>query len=132
MPRAQWPLSHGRPVIEIQLTDAAGQPITRRLLADTGAGAARGVFDLVLPESDCRRGGGGFAVRSVSLSGAYAGTYTAYLLRVHLPALGFHQGVVAIAAPSIVPGLDGIAAFRFLNRFTYGNLGDPARFGLET
>jgi hypothetical protein len=26
---------------------------------------------------------------------------------------------------------DGIACFRFLNRFTYGNFGDPNQFGLE-
>jgi hypothetical protein len=26
---------------------------------------------------------------------------------------------------------DGIACFRFLNRFTYGNFGDPGQFGLE-
>jgi hypothetical protein len=28
--------------------------------------------------------------------------------------------------------LQGIACFRFLNRFTYGNFGDADLFGLET
>ena len=29
------------------------------------------------------------------------------------------------------PGFDGIACFGFVNRFTYGNFGDPSQFGLE-
>ena len=131
MPRVAWPLSRGRPVVEIQLTSRAGQPETRRLLADTGAGRAGGLFDLILLERDCLQCGG-FAVRTVSLGGTYSGRYTAYLIRVHLPALRFQAGLVAIGVPSVAPGLDGIAGFRFLNRFTYGNFGDPARFGLET
>ncbi|HUY31727.1 MAG TPA: hypothetical protein VMV69_03030 [Pirellulales bacterium] len=28
-------------------------------------------------------------------------------------------------------GFDGVACFGFLNRFTYGNFGDPHQFGLE-
>jgi len=30
------------------------------------------------------------------------------------------------------PGFDGTACFGFLNRFTYGNFGDPGQFGLES
>ena len=33
-----------------------------------------------------------------------------------------------MAAP---PGFEGIASFRFLDRFTFGNFGDPGQFGLE-
>ena len=36
-----------------------------------------------------------------------------------------------VAVPSVPRWFDGIACFSFLNRFTYGNFGDPARFGLE-
>ena len=131
MPRATWPLSRGQPVIEVQLTSSAGQQETRRLLADTGAGRARGLFDLILVERDCLQCGG-FAVRTVLLDGAYSGRFTAYLIRVQLPALRFQAGLVAIGIPTVTPGLDGIAGFRLLNRITYGNFGDPARFGLET
>ena len=39
MPRVEWPLRHGRPTIEVVLTQAAnGQPLCRHLLADTAAG----------------------------------------------------------------------------------------------
>jgi hypothetical protein len=34
--------------------------------------------------------------------------------------------------PANPQGFEGIAGFRFLNRFTYGNFGNPAEFGLET
>ena len=37
--------------------------------------------------------------------------------------------VVGIERPPL--DFDGIAGFRFLNRFTYGNLGHPDQFGLE-
>ena len=44
MPRAQWPLLHGRPIVQIVLTLAqGGMKVTRNLLADTGAGDARSV-----------------------------------------------------------------------------------------
>jgi hypothetical protein len=33
--------------------------------------------------------------------------------------------------PAYPVGFGGIACFRFLNRFTYGNFGDPNQFGLE-
>jgi hypothetical protein len=52
-------------------------------------------------------------------------------LRVRIPTLGFDQEVRAAGVPSIPAGFDGIACFAFLDRFTYGNFGDPDQFGLE-
>ena len=39
---------------------------------------------------------------------------------------------VSLVLPGVPRGLDGLACFRFLNRFSYGNFGDPGQFGLET
>ena len=36
------------------------------------------------------------------------------------------------AGTKMLVHLDGIAGFRFLNRFTFGNFGNPSEFGLET
>lgn len=54
-----------------------------------------------------------------------------YLIRVQVPRLGFDRNVRVVGVPSLPAGFDGIACFRFLNRFTYGNFGDPSQFGLE-
>ena len=52
MPRAQWALFQERPTIEVVLTLAqGGQKMTRRLLADTGAGNARARFEMLLDET---------------------------------------------------------------------------------
>jgi hypothetical protein len=100
-------------------------------MADTGAGTAASMFDFLLEESDCLRAGG-VLTRQVSLGRAYVGSYPVYGLRVRIPALGFDQGV-SVGGVSTVPlGLDGLACFRFLNRFSYGNFGDPSQFSLET
>jgi len=32
---------------------------------------------------------------------------------------------------ALPPGFNGLACFGFVNRFTYGNFGDPSQFGLE-
>src|SRR5437879_3109927 len=48
------------------------------------------------------------------------------------PALGFAKYLRVVGVLSVPPGLDGIACFSFLNRFHYGNFGDPGLFGLET
>jgi hypothetical protein len=42
--------------------------------------------------------------------------------------------LIALAVPDALlpPGLDGLAGFRFLNTFNYGNFGDPDQFCLET
>ena len=103
----------------------------RRLIADTGAGKAQSGFELLLHENDCQICG---VMRSVpiTLAGAYTGTFPVYMVRIQIAALGFDRYLHAAAVPSCPAGFDGIAGFRFLNRFTYGNWGDPRRFGLET
>jgi hypothetical protein len=104
--------------------------LLRTLLADTGAGSQHVKFELILLEGDCL-----LCIKTpswaVSLRGSYAGSFPTYLLPIRLPTLGFGQDVRTVAVRSVPPGFDGIACFRFLNRFTYGNFGDPGQFGLE-
>jgi hypothetical protein len=107
-----------------------GQPYPRTLLADTGAGSRTSRAELILDEDDCLLCGGAPDVR-VRLRGAYAGSFPTYDLPVQIPALGFNERLLVIGVPSVPPGFDGIACFAFLNRFTYGNFGDPGQFGLE-
>jgi hypothetical protein len=131
MPRVRWALRHGRPCLEVVLTLAAdGQPLTRILLADTGAGSRNGRFQLVLDEDDCLLCGGN-PLQPVKLGGAYTGSFPTYAVSVRLPALGFDQNLRAVGVPSPPAPFDGIACFGFLNRFTYGNFGDPGQFALE-
>ena len=131
MPRVHWPLQQGRPSVEVVLTLAAvGQPYPRVLLADTGAGSRHPRFQLILDEDDCLLCGGK-PDQPIVLAGAYEGSFPRYVLRVRLPALGFDQNLRAVGVPSVPSGFDGIACFSFLNRFTYGNFGDPGLFGLE-
>lgn len=131
MPRVLLPFQHGRPCVQMEFTPKrVGQPFTRTLLADTGAGSYRSPFELILEENDCLQCGA-LAGFKVSLSGAYKGQFWVYNLPVRLPTLGFHQHLRAVGVPSISIAFDGIACFRFLNRFTYGNFGDPNQFGLE-
>lgn len=130
MPRVLWPLRRDQPNIEIMLSLTTGQAVTRNLLADTGAGTARAGFELILDENDCLQAGARPA-QTVSLGGAYVGNYPAYVVHVRIPGLGFDQHVRSVGVPSVPPTFDGLAAFRFLNRFTYGNFGNPAQFGLE-
>ncbi|HVA47877.1 MAG TPA: hypothetical protein VNH11_16025 [Pirellulales bacterium] len=70
-------------------------------------------------------------MKPVILGGAYVGSYPCYALRVGIPRLGFDEIVSAIGLQAAPTGFDGIACFRFLNRFTYGNLGAAGQFGLE-
>ena len=107
-----------------------GMTLPRFLLADTGAGSRTSAFELMLDEDDCLHCGG-VPLPSVTLGGAYVGTFPVYDISVRLPALGFDQRLHVVAVPSVLSGFDGIASFRFLNRLTYGNFGDPAQFGLE-
>jgi hypothetical protein len=131
MPRVQWPLRRGRPCVEVFLTLAAsGQPFQRMLVADTGAGSTNSGIHLLLEEDDCLLCVG-HTLRPVTLRGAYAGSFPSYALSVRVPALGFNQYLRAVGVPSVPTGFDGIACFSFLNRFTYGNFGDPSQFGLE-
>ena len=66
------------------------------------------------------------------LGGSYTGSFPTYGLPVSIPALGFQDDLHAVGVSSVPAGFDGIACFRFLNRFTYGNFGDPGQFGLES
>jgi hypothetical protein len=132
MPQVLWPLLHHRPIVEVVLSPMAGSPsLVRQLIADTGAGTARAGFELLLPENDCLLCGG-IPSYPVTLGGAYAGTFPVYAVRVEIPALSFNRHLRAVGVPMRSRGFDGIAGFRLLNRFTYGNFGDPSRFGVET
>jgi len=132
MASTSWPLLGGRPIIEIALTLVqGGQNVKRTVLADTGAGNARAPFELLLDENDCLLCGRP-ASRTTTLRGAYVGSYPLYLIRVEIPILSYTARVVAVGVHSLPPNLDGIAGFRFLNRFTYGNFGNPSAFALET
>lgn len=127
-----WPLLHQQPRVQVVLTLAGGgQQVTRDLLADTGAGTATAGFELLLDESDCLLCGG-IPTRQIILGGAYKGSYPVYLVRVQVPGLAFDHRLRVVGISTPPAGLDGIACFRFLNRFTYGNFGDPGQFGLET
>jgi hypothetical protein len=105
--------------------------LVRQLIADTGAATAQAGFELVLQENDCLVCGG-IPSHPVTLGGAYIGSFPVYVVRLQIPALSFDHHLRAAAVPACPAGFDGIAGFRFLNRFTYGNFGDPSRFGLET
>src|SRR5690349_9251306 len=123
MPRVQWPLSHGRPCVQLILTLAqTGEPLPRILLADTGAGSQNSGFELVLDEDDCLHCGG-LPGHMINLGGAYTGLFPTYDLLVQLPALGFVQNVRVVAVPSVPVGLDGIACFPYF--------GDVSQFALE-
>jgi hypothetical protein len=100
------------------------------LLADTGAATARSGIDLVLHENNCLDGQGRF-FQTIRLGGSYVGSYPVYGLRIQIPALGFDRRVRAVGVSRVPAGFDGLACFQFLNRFAYGNFGDPSQFGLE-
>lgn len=131
MPRVLWPLRRDQPSIDVVLRLADGREVVRHLLADTGAGTARAGFELVLDKDDCLQAGGRHA-QSVTLGGAYVGSFPVYVVRLSIPMLGFDQHVRSVGVASVPPGFDGLAAFRFLNRFTFGNFGDRGQFGLES
>src|SRR5689334_815387 len=117
MSRVTWPLQRGYPVVRVFLTLKGGaQPLPLILLADTGAGSATAGFELVLEESDCLLCGGQ-ASTTVRLTGAYAGQLPVYRIRVQIPEVGFDALVPVAGVPTATPGFNGIAAFRFLNRF---------------
>lgn len=131
MSRVFWPLHHGRPRIEIVLTQAMdGKQTPRNLLADTGAGSDFAAFELVLDENDCLICGNYMGM--TSLGGAYSGSFPIYAIRMQIPVLGFDRDIRVVGVPKTPTGLDGIAGFRFLNRFGYGNFGDKGQFGLES
>src|SRR5438067_577559 len=101
MPRQVWPLRRGRPCVQISLTLAlGGQVLQRTLLADSGAGSQASGFELLLDEDDCLLCGG-IPLQSISLRGAYAGSFSVYLILIQLPALGFVQNVRAVGVSSV-------------------------------
>ena len=130
MPRIEWPVADGRPIVQVELETAQGTSRTRTLLADTGAGTLTSLFDVVLGETDCRACSGR-PFGTISLRGAFQGNHLVYMVRLRVAQLKFDRYVRAVAAPSLPPGLDGIAGFRFLSQFTYGNLGGRDTFGSE-
>src|SRR5437879_1034130 len=104
MPRAQWPLLHDRPAIQVILTVVQGvQQVARDLLADTGAGTASSGFELLLDEHDCLLCGG-IPLQGVVLGGAYVGSYPVYLVQVCIPILGFDRAVPAVGVPACPVG----------------------------
>ena len=131
MPAISWPLLHDRPMICVSLRSAlGGQPLLRNLLGDTGAGALRDPFELILDEDDCVQCGG-IPIQPASLGGPYVGSFPVYLVDLHIPELGFEDTVPAVGVPNPPSGFDGIACFKFLSRFNYGNFGRNDQFGLE-
>jgi hypothetical protein len=134
MPHVCWPLQRGCPVIEITLVEPNSlYTVDRTLLADTGGGSLYAPFELVLSTVDCQQ----FQQRRrgvVRLSGAFPGIFPMYSLRVEVPALQWAQVVAVVGVPvtQLPSGLDGLAGFRFLSLFSYGNFGNPNQFCLET
>jgi hypothetical protein len=110
---------------------AGNQPLALSLLADTGAGNSKSRFELILADSDCLLCGG-TAGSIIRLGGAYEGDFPLYQLRVQIPQLGFDDVIAVAGVPANPEGFEGIAGFRFLNRFGYGNFANPGEFGLET
>jgi hypothetical protein len=129
MPTVHWPLWHRRPAVELTLPLAKGKR-RRRLLADTGAGSSESNFELVLREADCQRSSDNTLLGQVQLGRAYSGWFNVYSIEVRLPRLGFADSVAVAGVLEVPDGFDGIACFKFLNRFHFGNFGDPGRFGL--
>lgn len=135
MPGVTWPLERNRPVVKIRLVETPSDHVaTRTLLADTGAGGFDSPFELILSASDCQRYMGLRSGYEVALGGAIVGAYPIYAMRIAIPMLSWTRRVQTVAVPDAAcpAGFDGIACFRFLNLFTYGNFGDRRQFGLET
>jgi hypothetical protein len=118
--------------VRIVLTLAGGgQQIARYLLADSGAGSMLAPCELLLQDTDYRACGAR-PYGTIDLKRAYPGTYDAYMVRVQIPEIGFDNVLAVAGIPNSPTGFQGLACFRFLNRFTYGNFGDPGQFGLQT
>ena len=133
MPRASWPLVAGQPIVQIDLKEtSSGATLTRTLLADTGGGSALMPVHLALSIEDVAHCGGIFR-GYIGAGGAIEGRFKVYALDIIVPALHLVSLVNVMAVPAeILPdGLQGVACFRFLNSFSYGNFGNPAEFALE-
>src|SRR6266700_7684048 len=126
MASAAWPLVQGRPAIQLALmSPGSGRQTVRTLLADTGAGSAHSPLELILSEADCQQFSAGKA-GTRHLRGAFRGDFPAFWGYASIPVLGFAGLSLAVSIPAsgLPRALQGIACFRFLNRFTYGNFGD--------
>ncbi len=131
MPVAKWPLQNDRPMIQVVLSVMnGGQDVIRGLVADTGAGTRQSIFQLVLAEQDCLQCGG-ILMGHIQLGGAYSGSFPVYLVNVRIPQLTFDEPVPIVGVSQVPQGFEGIAGFKFLNRFHYGNFGDPDHCGLD-
>lgn len=133
MPRVSWPLQNGRPVIKLTFFAAeGGQEYIRTLLADTGGGRWNSRWDVILSTDDCRLFGLN-QVGLIHLEGAYSGDFPLVMARAAIPALQVICNLISVAIPSaqLRSGTDGLAGFRFLNSFHYGNFGNPEQFGME-
>ncbi len=131
MPAMLWTLWHDRPMVEVTAASVYDGPErVCRLIADTGAGSRNSVFELVLQEQTCISCGGIF-MGHIRLGGAYSGRFPLYLVQIRMTKLNFEELVPAAGVPSAPNGFDGIAGFKFLKRFHYGNFSDPEQFGLD-
>ncbi|HEX5269720.1 MAG TPA: hypothetical protein VFW33_04490 [Gemmataceae bacterium] len=131
MPRVLWALHNDRPGVWVQLAPAApGLPLTRVLLADTGAGNLNTPFELLLRDTDCLLCGG-TPLGTVNLARAYRGLHPVYRLKILIPAVGFDKYLRVIGVVSPPTGFDGNACLSFLSRFNHGNFGLANQFGLE-
>jgi hypothetical protein len=127
MPPVRWALRNRRPTIALSLLHARGKRV-RHLIADTGAGSDLAPFELLLREADCQ--GAGDPLGQVQLGGAYSGWFNVYQVEVRIARLNFARFVSVVGVSHVPDGFDGIACFKFLNRFHYGNFDDRDRFGL--
>ena len=84
-----------------------------------------------MDEDDCLTCGGK-STGTVRLGGAYSGAFPLYNVRIVIPLIGFDDRIRVVGVPTLPAYFDGIAGFRFLNRFTYGNFGDRSQFGIES
>ena len=134
MPRQSWLLRDDIPVIEILLRERfSGFTETRVLVADTGAGPRFSPFELVLSVADGIRFGGR-VLNSAYVGGAFQGEFPIRAVEIEMPTFKLRRMADALIVPDLgaFGDFDGLAAFRLLNSFTYGNFGNPAEFGLET
>lgn len=130
MGSVEWPLHMQRPQIEVVISPfGAKRELVRRLLADTGAGTRTDVFELILDEDDCVQSSG-IPMQQVRLSGAFQGEFPVYLIDIRIPALGFDDAIPVVGVSKTPKDFDGLACFRFLSRFAYGNFSNPDGFSL--
>lgn len=133
MRRQTWFLQKDVPVIEVQLHEPfGGFSATRVLLADSGAGPRFSPFELVLGLADGLRFGSR-VINTAHVGGAFQGQFPVRAVTIEIPQLQIKRQTNALIVPdlSAFSDFDGLAAFSFLNAFTYGNFGNPAEFGLE-